>query len=257
MPEPERDFYVGYRAQTSPRIAKWIRRPVIGLALGSIVLALALVAAQRPFAEATFEWGRVEPFSGVVYEDPYPQLAIDSAPPTPAGLAGRLVHLVGEGKHGAAALVAGLDGRRVRLEGTLIYRRDQTMIEVAAGSVETMAGNASGTERPAERSLGTWTLRGKILDSKCYLGVMKPGAGKPHRACAARCISGGVPPMFVARDEKGLVNYLFLLDTAGDPVNSRVLDYVAEPLEITGEVVEAGEQLILKADPRTYVRRDS
>jgi hypothetical protein len=48
-------------------------------------------------------------------------------------------------------------------------------------------------------SLGTQTLIGEIVDSKCYLGVMNPGALIPHRACAIRCISGGIPPVLLVR----------------------------------------------------------
>jgi hypothetical protein len=43
-------------------------------------------------------------------------------------------------------------------------------------------------------------LRGEIVDTKCYLGVMTPGEDKVHRGCAVRCISRGVPPAFLVRD---------------------------------------------------------
>ena len=40
----------------------------------------------------------------------------------------------------------------------------------------------------------------------------------------------------------------------GKPVNKQVLEMVAEPVEIIGEVERQGELLILKADPATYRR---
>ena len=40
----------------------------------------------------------------------------------------------------------------------------------------------------------------------------------------------------------------------GEPVNKQVLNLVAEPVEITGEVERQGELLILRADPATYRR---
>ena len=43
-----------------------------------------------------------------------------------------------------------------------------------------------------------------------------------------------------------------LVSADGKPVNKQVLDMVAEPLEITGEVERQGELLILRADPVTY-----
>jgi hypothetical protein len=40
----------------------------------------------------------------------------------------------------------------------------------------------------------------------------------------------------------------------GKPENKQVLDFVAEPIEITGEVKRQGELLILRANPATYRR---
>src|SRR6266511_5336791 len=103
-------------------------------------------------------------------------------------------------------------------------------------------------------SLGEHTLVGEIVDSKCYLGVMNPGALTPHRACAIRCISGGVPPVLLVRQKDGPGIYLLLVSADGKPVNKQVLDMVAESVEITGEVERQGELLILRADPATYRR---
>ena len=92
------------------------------------------------------------------------------------------------------------------------------------------------------------------MDSKCFLGVMNPGQLTPHRACAIRCISGGVPPMLLVRQSDGSAIYLLLVSSGGKAVNKQVLDLVAEPVEITGEVERQGELLILRADPATYRR---
>ncbi len=45
-----------------------------------------------------------------------------------------------------------------------------------------------------------------------------------------------------------------LVSAKGEPVNQDVLDIVAEPVEITGQVWREGAQLIFKADPKTYKR---
>ena len=105
---------------------------------------------------------------------------------------------------------------------------------------------------PQAMALGKQTLVGEIVDSKCFLGVMNPGQLTPHRACAIRCISGGVPPVLLVRQKDGPAIYLLLVSADGKPVNKQVLDLVAEPLEITGEVERQGELLILRADPATY-----
>ncbi len=103
-------------------------------------------------------------------------------------------------------------------------------------------------------ALGKQTLAGEIVDSKCFLGVMNPGQLTPHRACAIRCISGGVPPVLLVRQNDGPAICLLLVSAEGKPVNKQVLDRVAEPLEITGEVERQGELLILRAAPATYRR---
>jgi hypothetical protein len=105
---------------------------------------------------------------------------------------------------------------------------------------------------PQTIQLGKQTLTGEIVDSKCFLGVMNPGQLTPHRACAIRCISGGVPPVLLVRQRDGPAIYLLLVSAEGKPVNKQVLDMVAEPVEITGEVERQGELLILRADPAMY-----
>jgi hypothetical protein len=126
------------------------------------------------------------------------------------------------------------------------------MIEMVKGSVTATGDGAVRTARPT--MLGEQTLVGEIVDSKCYLGVMNPGALTPHRACAIRCISGGIPPVLLVRQKDGPVLYFLLVARDGRPVNKHVLDIVAEPVQITGQVERQGELLILRADPATYRR---
>ena len=95
---------------------------------------------------------------------------------------------------------------------------------------------------------------GEIVDSKCFLGVMNPGQLLPHRGCAISCISGGIPPILLVRPKDGPPIYLLLVSGEGRPVNQQVLDLVAEPVQITGDVQRQGDLLILRADPATYLR---
>jgi hypothetical protein len=190
-----------------------------------------------------FEFGQSQDFAGIIQTKPYPTLLVKNGD----SLAQYL--LVAEGKHGAD--VIGFDGKTVKLQGTRIYRDGLTMIEVVAGSLQAV-GDATANIPTSD--LGQFTLIGEIVDSKCYLGVMNPGETKVHRECAVRCISGGIPPMLIARDAAGSKVAVQLVSASGAPVNSDVLDIVAEPVEITGQVVRTGEQLLLKADPKTYRR---
>jgi hypothetical protein len=250
---PEREeLYVGYLPEAPPRLARRMRRVVLALVSGAALAAAALAFGHTRLPRSVFEYASYRTFEGTVVERPYPALLVRRP-----GTAGELQAfsrylLVGQGKHGAAAEVAGLDGRVVRLEGSLVYRDGNTIIEVVPGSVAEASGPAGAPGRP-ER-LGRMAILGEIVDSKCYLGVMNPGSSKPHRDCAVRCISGGAPPLFVARDVEGRSLQLLLVGSDGRALNREVLDFVAEPLEITGEVVKTGDTLVLEAEPAAFRR---
>jgi len=55
-----------------------------------------------------------------------------------------------------------------------------------------------GRDRAVGQSFAQQKPVGEIVDSKC-LGVMTPGQLTTHRACAIRCISGGIPPVLHVR----------------------------------------------------------
>lgn len=229
------DFYVGYLSKAPDKLAAAVRKIVGALVLLACVMAVTLVFAQAPFPVSTFEFQNYKTFSGVLRENPYPML-----------VASKTFLLVAPGKHGAADLVRGLDGHSVRLRGSLIYRDYASMIEALPDSINA-SSEVSGSSVPVT-DLGQVTLSGEIVDSKCYLGVMNPGSGKVHRDCAARCISGGIPPGFVVKDSSGAARTL-LLSNAGP-----LLDFVAEPVEITGRLLRSNGVLELRADPASIRR---
>ena len=247
------EFYTGYLPQMPPRTAQFLRRVVLLVLLFALGVALVLTSLQGPYSVGFFEFGVVRDFTGVVRSTPYPVLEVK--PPGQAGQ-GEPFYLVSQGKHGAKAEVGEFEGQTVQLQGSLLYRDGQTMIEIVPGSVELSAAGAAAPQ-PGRQALGRHTLAGEIVDSKCYFGLMKPGDGKPHRGCASLCIRGGIPPVFVVRDERGPATHLLLVDAEGRAVNQKVLDVVAEPLEITGDVVRVGDLWLLQADPETYRRLDA
>jgi hypothetical protein len=265
------EFYIGWEDKAPTGIGSRVRRAVVLLLALAVVLGALLAVAQRTIGLSVFEWGNVKSFTGVLRSQPYPHLLVAR----PGVIAGKVpfssYFLVEPFKFGLDPETAGrLDGRTVSLRGTLIYRERQTMIEVADNSLRASDGPLTPALSPSEGkrvpeglgrglsvtavSLGQRTLIGEIVDSKCYLGVMNPGALTPHRACAIRCISGGIPPVLLVRQAKGSALYFLLVSRDGRPVNKQVLNLVAEPVEITGEVERQGELLILRADPATYRR---
>jgi hypothetical protein len=206
------------------------------LAIGVVVLLVGvlLVFAQSPFAASKFEFGQYREYAGVLQEWPYPMLVTPDS---------RFL-LVAPGKHGLP--VTGMEGKSVRLKGSLIQRGQDSMLEVLP---ESLHAGSSASAPNSVLDLGPVKLTGEIVDSKCYLGVMNPGNGKVHRDCAVRCISGGIPPAFIAKDASGDVRILLLTGPDGASLNRQVLPFVGEPLEISGQLVRSGPTLILKIEP--------
>ncbi len=245
------DFYVGYLPKAPHTLASFIRRIVFVLGLLAVSVALVLIFGQMPFANSVFEFGKVRTFDGIIETAPYPTLLIARPGETGHGQIGEEQKysrylLVAPGKHGADDLVAGLDGKQVSLQGQVIYREDGTMVEIAPGSVKLQ--EISPTGQAAMRDLGAVTVTGEIVDSKCYLGVMNPGQGKVHRDCAARCLSGGIPPIFVTANGE---EQLLLVGPGGNAFGRDALrGFVAEPLTLRGELLQRGDSRLLKIDPR-------
>jgi hypothetical protein len=255
MIEPEsEEFYVGYQQEAPSGVARLIRRVIVTLLAISVIVSVTMVIGQTKFPASFFEFGREREFVGTVRERPFPMLLI-----TRPGATGTLAPhsrytLVSTGKHGATNEVRGFEGRRVSIRGSLVYRDGETMIEVAPGSLTVIPSAIEGSSSSKGDWLGVQTLVGEIVDSKCYLGVMNPGEAVTHRECAIRCISGGIPPLFIVHNDQGETSALWLISVSGKPVGSEVLDLVATPVEITGEVKREGDQLYIRADPSTYRR---
>ncbi len=91
-------------------------------------------------------------------------------------------------------------------------------------------------------ALGEVTLQGKVVDPKCYFGVMNPSEGKVHRSCAIRCISGGIPPVFHSSEKS---DYFLLLGENLQPLNQEVLNIVGDNISLKGRVFEFDDWKII------------
>jgi hypothetical protein len=225
------DFYVGYAPKAPAALMRALRRMVIALFGSAVAIAVSLVLGQQPFAASRFEFLQNRDYQGVVSLRPHPRLLTEQ---------GSFL-LVGPGKHGAGDSLNGLDLWPVRLRGALIQRNHHRMLELVPGSVQATGRTGAA---PETIHLGEVTLHGEIVDSKCFLGVMNPGNGKVHRGCAVRCISGGIPPAFVARDAAGASRTMLLTGVA----SREILDFVAEPVTIRGRLSRSLDILFLEVD---------
>jgi hypothetical protein len=233
------EFYIGYEPEMPALLAARIRATAIAIVALSVLLATVFVTAQNRFEEGRFDFGHPEMFEGQIVEHPFPALEVEDAGAT------RVYWLVGPGKHGASELVRGLDGGRVRLSGTPITRDDDRMIEVVPDSVVTRA--VADASRTPLRTIGTTSLEGEIVDSKCYLGVMKPGRGPTHRDCAVRCLLGSIPPMLVTK-EAGATRRIPLVVKDSAALRETLPFLAARPVRVRGTLLERGPQLFLSTE---------
>jgi hypothetical protein len=222
-------FYVGYLAKAPTDLRRFLRRTVAAMA--SLALTLAIVAAlgQQRYSPAVFEYTKVRDFTGQLQAYPYPSLLVEDGSSHQA----RRFLLTAQGKHGFTERVAELDGRPVRLRAKLIYRNEGAMLEVVPNTI------AQSSPVPLDSSQNvrigeTVTLTGEIVDTKCFLGVMNPGRGKVHRDCAARCISGGLPPALLVQNASSSELYLLNAEDGGPIDTKRILQYVGEEVKVAG-----------------------
>jgi hypothetical protein len=245
-------FYIGYDPPMPRPLARLVRRAVrLAVAIG--VSAVALLAARhRAIAGGAFAFGDVQPVAGVLVERPYPALRV-------AGRSASTL-LVATGKHGAAPLIRGRTDRAVIVRGQRISRDGNEMLEIASIAESARPGGPSGAAPggPSGAAPGAEVvLRGEIVDSKCFLGVMTPGQGKTHRACASLCLRGGIPPALLVEDRAGASRLVLLVSPAGDAVDpSLVADRAFEPTEMAGTLSRVDGWWVLRTDPAQWRRLD-
>ncbi len=238
----ESQFFVGYLPTPRPLVAFLAVVTVVALGLG-IGAGIAIVLAQQDHGAGRFLPGQ-QSLRGIVQTDPYPVLRMP----------GSTVVLAGLGKRGVQSRAARLAGKPVQLGGRFLGRDAGAANLLQVGGrvkfreLEEPGDLAHWTPAP-DRVLGTFRLKGEVVDSKCYLGAMRPGRGKVHLACASLCIMGGIPPMFVVYGAGELPELLLLAGPDGGPVPREVLAQVALYVELEGELLARDDLLIFRVDP--------
>ena len=247
-------IFVGY-LPTPLRDRRFLMVWIPLLLWGFVLLAIGLSLDQSSPGQGTWDTGHLLTLEGEVVPGPYPVLRV-ADPDSDAGVRSWL--MVEQGKFGTQARVEALldpgtamTSIAVKASGFRIERDGRPMLELLPG----MEGlqRLEGTT-PVAIPKSTSTLqepgryRGEIVDAKCWLGVMKPGAGKPHKACATLCIGGGVPPMMVWFDQSGHRRRAVLVGQNGESVVDRIRNFIADPVELTGRLEQRDDLFFLRLD---------
>jgi hypothetical protein len=257
------EFFIGW--EPAPRkYAGFLRPIVVALLLIAGGVAATVAYLQRDPGRGHWDTDELRTFDGIVYTRPYAMIRVPGDKP---GDPPRTMLLVEEGKFGALPRVEGLaqrkaEGVAVRVAGTVLHRDGRWMLELAEEEKGMRRLTAEEEAKlpplgwPAPKVLAEHvTLKGEIIDPKCYLGAMKPGGGKTHKACAMLCISGGVPPMLVTRDATRNETFYLLVTETGGVANERVLDFVGDPVEASGRLERHGDLLLLQVAANGVRRR--
>lgn len=227
------------------------------LVILAIILSGLVIREHNNPGDGVWDIDTSRTIEGVIDTLPYAMIRVAGEGPSAPM---QSILLVSEGKFGARDRVKPFAGQAVRVQGTVLSRNGRRLFELADGdaAIDHLGAQdapwAEKLKRPAPESLGTMTLRGEIIDPKCFFGAMKPGEGKAHKECATLCISGGIPPMFLTRGPSGEMRFYLLAGVDGGPVGDGILPFVADSVEVDGVVEQRGDLFVLKIDPKRIRR---
>ena len=245
-------YFVGYL--DTPKVD---RRYMLGLTVLGLAAAgggaAGLAVSQRGAGGGSWDMATQHTLTGRLVMEPYPVLLTND-------LEGgtRTVLLACDTKCGAQAKLeeAAVETDRVSVRGSLLRRGRHTMMAVSNDPdwVQPFLQEIALPQPGPEEDLGAASLRGEILDSKCWFGAMRPNEGPAHKACAILCIAGGIAPYFYARDRMGRTRALMLTDTGGNALVQPILRYVADPVAADGQLVRINDVIQFRIDPDRLAR---
>ncbi len=240
---PDSPLYVGY-LPLPPRHARFLR-VFIPVSLWALVIVNAsILVAMRDPGAARWATDDTVTLSGRIRDDGAPVLITED---------GETVLIVRDSKRGA------FDGPTregpADITGFILERDGRRMIEITQRESARLAARPvfERIDRATPRTTPV-TLRGEILDAKCFMGAMKPGDGKTHKACATLCIHGGIPAAMVVRGADGAETIAMIVGPGFTPFPEELAQYIADPIEVAGGMFRIGDLDVIAIDPATVHR---
>lgn len=254
----DKGFYIGWMDKAPGALAKQLRLVAFLLVLCVIVAGLMLSLSQRKFSTATFEYGQLTEVNGIFQRYPVPSIRVQ----IPGGNNSVVtMPLVGYGKFGADGAIAALEGKtqinfdnkQISMRGTLLYADGKSLLQIDEHDNPLVNIKDVPAEKKANKieDMGFVELTGEVIDPKCYFGVMKPGYGKPHLDCAARCIAGGISPVFYVRNNDGVGEYYLLLGEQGERINKTIKDFVGKQVRVRAKELKVDDWRLLYLDTKS------
>ena len=232
------DFYIGWSDET-PKDYKGKAKWFFAIALVVLVASAVLyVRYERGFIDSLYEFGTFREVSGVLVDQPAwgIKTVVDGAEKT--------ILLVGFGKAGPDETLQGFIregklkvGQYVTLRGQVFHYQGRYGMELTEMEGSFVGAEPTDIVLPSGKSIGMRQLEGEIVDSKCFFGVMNPATKAIHRSCAVRCISGGIPPVLVIREEGKFVDYYILNSADKADLSKDILPYVGVPVKLSGRAM--------------------
>jgi hypothetical protein len=259
IPKPD-EFFVGYLPQAPKQTSFFLRKIVIVLTVGGAILGFVLAKSNQTFSSNTFEYGVSSTFEGTLQISPVPNLRIDLGKDSDNHSVYQTILLVGFGKAGAVEtlkkienkLHLSLHNKSIKINGSLIYGDCKALLQVSDDTnIQLISDEEIFVAGSTVHELETVTIRGEIVDPKCYFGVMNPGEGKVHRSCAIRCISGGIPPVFYSKEKS---EYFLLVGENFEPLNQEILNIVGDQMSLTGRTFQLDDWKMIQIENKELNR---
>lgn len=270
-------FFIGW-ANNNTNLFRVSRLSALFALLLISLIGIALSSSQQKLSPFKIDYDNVKNIEGWLSNKPVPSLRIIDGKDVYGNPVFKTILLVDAFKFGADAIVKkvlkGDSIKYVRLTGYLSSNiigctdsskdcveicsqcitgtTNNPVMEIENGQYSFESLQAPIAVRSNVINLGMQTLRGEIIDPKCYFGAMNPGQGKPHISCAARCISGGIMPV-LKYEVNNQNKYVVLVGLNGEEINSKVLNYIGMPIEIKGNLSSIDNWGILKINTKNKI----
>ena len=117
----------------------------------------------------------------------------------------------------------------------------------------TQSPTQSGPKSPQAhlRILETTDLHVHIMPYDYFADTPAPGTGLAHRACAALCLIGDVPPVFVSSQPIEGSDFMLITGPDGTVLPRAAYDFIGQFVSLEGDLERRGDVMILRIDPQT------